>query len=106
MKKIKNYIALSVLIFSILLTPVVVKAEVIPIDGDTSTDSSILGTDSPDTPTDTANTAETNQDSAGVPDTGFAPTQNKILASSSVFIGGALLGGLLGFGIIKYRQKK
>ncbi len=106
MNKTKKLIVLALVIFSLVLAPTVARAEVIPIDGDTSTNSSILGTDTTDTSTDTAAAAETNQDSAGVPDTGFAPTQNKILASSSVFVVGAILGGLLGFGVIKYRQKK
>lgn len=93
---------ISLFIVLTVVAPGVHAQTTIDVDEDSSTDSSALDTDIDDiSTTDTSDTEET----AGVPETGIAPSQGKLLINSAVFIGGAALGAALGFGIIKLRRK-
>ena len=99
MKRI-SLLVLSLLLLSTLTASSVVRAQSTDtLDGGTDTKTA----DATDTTSDT--TDQTNTQTASVPDTGFAPTQNKMFAQAMVFIGGAALGGALGFGIVQIRKK-
>ncbi len=100
MKKISQLTIALVIMLSFVVTTVRVNAQAIEVDEDPST--SQLEADT--TVEETATTEEETKD-AGVPETGFAPQQNKVLASSLVFVGGAAIGGALGFGIVQLRRK-
>lgn len=54
---------------------------------------------------DTAEDTSSTEATAGVPDTGFAPS-NRVAASAMVFIGGAAIGGAIGLGFLKLKQKQ
>lgn len=102
MKKFTLIIA-SMLVAVVLSGSQIVNAQAtedITLD-DLPSDFSSLDVDTAEAADTTTDTTET----AAVPDTGFAPTENKVLASSMVFIGGAALGGALGFGLIQLKKK-
>ena len=84
---------------SFVVTTAKVNAQAIEVDEDPSTSQLEADTTVEEAP------AEETKEEAGVPETGIAPQQNKVLASSLVFIGGAAIGGALGFGIVKLRRK-
>lgn len=64
---------------------------------------SVLLDDTTEDVTLTEDTATTEE--AGVPDTGFAPS-NRVATSALVFMGGAAIGGAIGFGFLKLRQNR
>jgi hypothetical protein len=104
-KQMKKTLLLLVISLSLVLVgfSAVVKAQ--SEETLDTTDTTTLDSTSDTTNTDTTTADTTSTESAGVPDTGFAPKQNKLVASSLVFIGGAAIGGLVGFGIHNYRKK-
>lgn len=44
--------------------------------------------------------------SAGAPDTGIAPKENKVLQNAAVFVGGSLLGAGIGLTFLTMRKKR
>jgi hypothetical protein len=99
MKKYTHKLVASFMAVSLLLTPSVVLAQAVE-------DVTIGGSESTTLDVSETSTATTGVEAAGVPDTGFAPTDNKLIASSSVFIGGAVLGGLIGLGYVQLKKRK
>lgn len=101
MKKItKKFALLASTLFTLVFlvgTPIVVAQS-----SDTLDSTSITTLDS-STDTSTADTSST--ETATVPDTGIAPSENRVLMNSVVFAGGALLGAGVGFGVLQLRKK-
>lgn len=97
-----SLLLVAVLAITFVTSRAVVRAETITLDDPDSSSSSALDAD---TATDTSSTTDSETKAATVPDTGFAPTENKVFTSSMVFLGGAALGGAIGFGIIQLRKK-
>ena len=107
MKKLLQLFAIiGALIFTLNVTNLHALADNEDVSGDTSTSN----TDTPNTLTnqnaDSATTTQGAETKAGVPDTGFTPADNKLIASLGVFIIGASLGGALGFGYIQLKKKR
>ena len=98
MKKYTHKLIASFMALSLLLTPSVALAQ--SVEDVTVGDDEFTTLDVDET------TETTDAEVAGVPDTGFAPTDNKLIASSSIFIGGAALGGLIGLGYVQLKKRK
>ncbi len=93
MKKIARILSLIVTVTALTLVPVAVHAQsTIDINDPTTTDPTTLPTTGAETP--------------ATPDTGIAPTENKLVANSLVFIGGGALGAALGYGFLTYRKRQ
>lgn len=95
----KKFITLmfSFILLSFSLATVGVQAQADPIPIDAEPDTTLLEEEQEEEPVEEAK--------AGTPDTGIAPSENRFVASSLVFIGGAAIGGALGFGLVQYKRK-
>lgn len=91
-------LTLSFILLSFSLVTIGVHAQADPIPIDEEPDTTLLDEE----PEEEVPAEETK---AGAPDTGIAPSENRLVASSLVFIGGAALGGALGFGFVQYKRK-
>jgi hypothetical protein len=91
MKKFLRLITASVIVFSLALTPVVVRAEVVEeVDGTGDT---------------TAPLPSTGGTEVAAPDTGIAPSSN-VARNVAVFVGGSALGAAAGVGLVTLKKKK
>lgn len=96
MKKITTLLATLLSVFALLLVPVVgVQAQ--------AEDPIVI--DDPSEVTPSAEDEEAEDEVAGIPETGFAPAENKVAANLAVFLGGSALGAALGFGVLAFRKK-
>lgn len=89
MKKIARIFASLLTVATLTLLPTVVHAQTIE---SIEVDGSALPTTGAETP--------------ATPDTGFAPSDNKVLKNSLVFITGSALGAGLGYGYLAARKKR
>ncbi len=96
MKKIARIFSSIITVAALTLVPAVVHAQsTIDIDDPT------LGT------TDTTTLPSTGgTETPATPDTGIAPSENKVVANTLVFIGGSALGAALGYGFLTYRKRQ
>ena len=95
MKKIARILASIVTITSLTLVPMAVQAQedVIEVGDGTTTTS------------ETTSLPSTGA-SVQAPDTGIAPSENKVVQNLAVFVGGGMLGAGLGLGIITLKKKR
>lgn len=95
MKKIASIVTPALIVATLLFAPLSVQAQVIdvPSDDPLPTTNTLPETGA-STPTPTV-----------APDTGFGPSDNKVIANLSVFIVGGLMGAALGYGVIFLKKK-
>ena len=97
MKKITTQLASLISLFMLVFSvSVFAQAPIQDVD-DSSDDLSALESAEDESEQESATTAKS-------PDTGIAP-ENRLLASTMVFAGGAALGGLLGFSYIQLKKR-
>lgn len=101
-KSIAKVIATSAILAALVVVPGAVHAQesgVIEV-GDGSTTTSASPTPTTDVPSTGATEA-----APATPNTGIAPSENKLAQNALVFIGGGAIGVALGYGIITIRKK-
>lgn len=102
MKKIVRIITPLFIVAALLAVPLGVQAQVIDIPADDE-DESLLMTDFDTDPL--PSTGAETPTPVAAPDTGFGPSENKVVANLSVFMIGSLLGASLGYGAIVLKKK-
>jgi len=90
MKKFARILISATTVVSMVVSPIAVHAQ----------DASPIVID------DTLPTTGATTPAPATPDTGIAPPSNKLVQNGAVFVGGGLLGTLLGLGVINYRKSK
>ncbi|MCA9301536.1 hypothetical protein H6801_01510 [Candidatus Nomurabacteria bacterium] len=97
MKKFARILILTLVAFSILTTPTLVSAQDAgPIVIDTQE-----GDDIPST-----GAAPESTPAPATPETGFAPTENKLLQNGIIFTIGGTLGAGIGLGIVALKKRQ
>ncbi|MFO0971198.1 MAG: hypothetical protein U0520_02490 [Candidatus Saccharimonadales bacterium] len=97
MKKIASILSSIITVAALTFVPAVVHAQSTIDIGDSTS-----GTTDPTTPLPSTGGTDT----PATPDTGIAPSENKVVANSLVFVGGAALGAALGYGFLSYRKRQ
>jgi hypothetical protein len=97
MKKIARIFTPVLIVAALLLVPLSTHAQVIDLPNEeeptpTTTTEEIPSTGAAPTPT-------------VAPDTGFSPSENKVLANLSIFVIGGAMGGALGYGVVFLKKK-
>lgn len=96
MKKILQIFAPTLAIFTLMLSPVVANAQgVIEVGG---------GTPTPQSPA--AVESEPTKDVPSIPDTGIAPNGRSLTENAAIFIGGSVLGAVIGLGVVGLRKRQ
>lgn len=96
MKKIASILTPVLIVAALLVVPLGVQAQVIDVPVDEEIPAPTATDPLPSTGAGTPTTA---------PDTGFAPSENKVVANLSVFVIGGLLGAGLGYTFIAFKKK-
>lgn len=91
MKKFARIISSVLTITALTLVPAVAHAQVDPLEVEDPSATTEIPTTGAETP--------------ATPDTGIAPSENKVVANTLVFIGGSALGAAVGYGFLSYRKK-
>lgn len=96
MKKLTQILSATFIVASLLLVPVVVQAQDIPVVE--------VGT-SETTTTSDVTTTDTTSTTVGVPSTGIAPAPSKAVQYVGTFAIGGSIGALVGFGIVSLKKR-
>lgn len=99
MKKITQILVTYIAVLALLLVPLVSVSAQSGDDDPIVVDGELLLPDSNST------SSETTEEVAGIPDTGFGPEDNPAMTNLAVFIGGSVIGGMLGLGLIVLHRK-
>ena len=105
MKKLINFVTAATLLAVLVVVPAGVSAQdggVIEVGGGQS---SAAPAPTKTLPSTGGSEAPAPAPAPATPNTGIAPSENKVLQNTRVFAGGGALGIVLGFGLISIRKK-